>query len=414
MAANDLLRDSISKLLPRLAAPSVIGITAIIMFQVVDIYFVGLIGTEALAAISYTFPVTFFLLNILMGISVGAAQVIGRLAGEGQRDILMQRATDAVLFGIAFTLVASFVGYQLLDEIFLALGAEHRILELVREYMQVWFWGVAILAVPIVGNGAMRGLGDTVSPAWVMIVAGLVNMVLDPILIFGWFGIEPMGIRGAIVASLISWVLASSAWFYIAINKHAMLDFRQVSWRRFRESVTVVMRVGGPAAVTNVLNPAALAILTKIASDYGPTAVAALGIGQRVESLAMVGFYGLSTAVIPVVAQNLGAGLCDRLYETAAYMLKASVAYGMLIATLMYVLAVPIAELFSDDLHVVGMAAAYLEVVPFAYFAFGAALLVGSFLNGTGPQRHCGYRYCDTAAIHRRTICLHRSLHARR
>ena len=376
-----LLEAPVGKTLIGLALPMTIGIAAVMLFNLVDTFWVGRIGPTELAAMGFTFPVVMVIGNLTIGISIGATAVIARALGEGHEGKVKRLTTDAL--GLALILVAtvSFLGYVTIDPLFSALGADSRTLPMIHEYMEPWYMGVGLLVVPMVGNGAIRATGDTLTPSLVMVAAGLVNAVLDPLFIFGWGAFPAMGLRGAALATVASYTVSMSVAFWILGWREKMLTFEAPQVKHVLRSWKDILHIGLPAAGTNLLTPLAAGAVTRLVSGYGPHAVAAYGVGTRVEALSMMGIFALTAAITPFVAQNLGAGNGERIRETLRFVVRASIVWGGGVAVLLALVAEPLARIFNDDPEVVAMTARYFRVVPLSYAAFGIALLVASMFN---------------------------------
>ena len=378
---RELLEGPVGPTILKMAWPMLLGILAIVLFNVVDTFWVGQLGARELAAMSYTFPVVMVVMSLSMGVGIGTTAVVARAIGHGDRDQVRRLTTDALVLATSVVLVVAGIGLLTIDELFSLLGAEPETLVLIEQYMTPWYWGVGFLVIPMVGNSAIRATGDTKTPSIVMLVAGVFNAILDPFLIFGWGPAPKLGLAGAALATVGSYVGAFVAAMWILIKRERLLTFVKPKLAEVLDSWKRILHIGLPAAGTNLLSPLSAGILTRLVSSYGPTAVAAYGVGTRLEGFAMVGIGALSTAMTPIVAQNLGAGHHGRIREAIRYGSKAALTWG---AASMIVLAIasgPIASVFSDDPEVVRLASAYLLLVPLSYGALGLAQIVGTSFN---------------------------------
>lgn len=357
------------------------GIASIMLFQAVDALFVGRLGVLPLAAMSYTFPVTMVIVSVAVGMSIGATAVISRAVGGGDEGAVRRLTTHALLLSVVVVAVLAFAGLSSIRTLFPLLGANASEVELIAEYMTPWYFAVGFLVIPIVGNGAIRATGDTRSPTWVMMVAGLVNLVLDPLLIFGWGPFPRLELRGAALATAISWVTTFVAAMWILHRREGMLEWRIPELRAVLESWRRITRISAPAAATNVLVPLSAAILTRMVSEHGPEAVAAFGVGTRVESLAMVGVSALSMASTPFYGQNYGARQFSRIREGTSFVAKASLVWGAGVALLLALVAAPLASLFNAAPAVVDRSVDYMTIIPWSYGSVGIAMLYNSFFN---------------------------------
>lgn len=193
---HGLLTGSIPLVLRQMTVPMTFGMVAILMFNLVDTFFISLLGTEALAAISYTFPVTFAVNCITMGIGMGLSTNIGRLLGQDQSIVAARFSSHGLLLAVLLVALASTLGLFTIEPLFLFLGAEQSLLPLIHQYMDIWYLTIPLLVVPMAGNSAIRATGDTKTPAKIMMLAGLINGVLDPLLIFGYGPFPELAFRG--------------------------------------------------------------------------------------------------------------------------------------------------------------------------------------------------------------------------
>lgn len=378
---RDLLRGPVGPTLLRMAAPMMLGIASIMLFNIVDTIFVGQLGTKELAAMSYTLPVTFVVMSVAMGLGVGTTSVIARTIGEGDDDKVKRMATDGLVLALTVVGVVAFGGLLTIDPVFALAGAKPDEIELIRQYMTPWYLGVGLLVLPMVGNSAIRATGDTRSPAIIMMIAGVVNLGLDPLLIFGLGPFPRLGLQGAALATVISWSITFVCAFWLLAKREKMLLFAWPGFAVMLQSWRALLRIGLPASATNVLMPIAAFVLTRLVSGYGTEAVAAFGVGQRVESLAMIGVISMATAATPFVGQNYGARNCGRVREALRFAIRVNLFWGLGCALVMGVSAPFIASAFNDNPRVIEIASMYLWILPITYGALGVGALVNSVFN---------------------------------
>ncbi len=197
-----MLEGPVTKTILQLTAPMLIALFTMMGFNIVDTYYVAQLGTEQLAAMSFTFAVVMSVQSISMGVGMGTTAVIARVIGEGDTTTVRRLTMDAIMLGIVIALTITVVGLLTINLLFGALGAEGIVLEYVGQYMSIWYLGLALIVVPQVGNSSIRATGDTKTPAMIMISVLLVNIVLDPLLIFGLGPFPELGLQGAALATL--------------------------------------------------------------------------------------------------------------------------------------------------------------------------------------------------------------------
>ena len=380
-SAPDLVHDPVGPSLVRLAVPMIAGIVVINLFNIVDTWFIGQLGAEPLAAMAFTFPVTFVVTSMTMGIGVGASAVISRAIGEDHPERVRRLTTHAMLLGVALVTVMALIGLATIEPLFTALGASPETLPLIEQYMRPIYFGLGFLVVPMIGNSAIRATGDTKTPSVIMMVAGGANLVLDPLLIFGWGPFPRLELFGGALATVISWGLTFLAALYVLHRRERMLAIELPRPAQVLASWRAILYVGLPAAATYLLVPVASGILTRLVSDHGPEAVAGYGVGGRVESLAMVVTFALATGLAPFVGQNYGARQCGRIRQAVRLSIRFVVGWGLLMAALLALAGGPLGGLFADDPAVVEVTRAYLLLVPLSYGAFGVAIIVNTTFN---------------------------------
>ncbi len=390
-AKVDLLNGPVGPILIRLAIPMAFGIAAIMLFQIVDTFWVGQLGARELAAMSFTFPVTFFVMSVTMGIGIGATSAIARALGEGDKRGVRRLTTDSLALANIIVIIVAVAGLLSIKPVFRMMGATDDLLPLISDYMLPWYWGVGLLVIPMVGNSAIRATGDTKTPSLIMIIAGGVNLVLDPLLIFGVGPFPRLELKGAALATVLSWVVTFVAALWLLARRERMLSPRWPGVAAVLNSWKQVLYIGLPAAATNVLVPLSTGVLTRFVAEHGNDSVAAFGVGNRIESLAMIGIFALGTAITPFVGQNFGAGKGARVRAGLSFGVKACLLWGVAVAVLLAAAASPLARAFNDDPEVVRVARQYLYILPVSYGLLGISILVNSTFNALKRPMHSAF-----------------------
>ncbi len=377
----DLLHDPIAPTIKRMTVPVIFAMITLMSFNLVDTLFVSFLGTEPLAAISFTFPVTFTVISLAIGLGIGTSAVIGKAMGAGDHEEAKQDGTGALMLSFILVAVLSAIGYVLIDPLFTLLGAEPDLLPLIHEYMDIWFFGSVFLVCPMIGNSVMRAFGDTKTPSAVMVFGGVVNAILDPLLIFGLGPFPEMGLQGAALATIISWSLGFVMVIYILVHKKKIILPSFGTVEAFIETSRKVLKIGLPAAGANMLTPIAAAIVTAIMATFGNSAVGAFGVGTRIESIASLVVLALSMTLPPFISQNLGAGKLERVIDAYKSTLKFVMAWQFGVYLLLSSVAGLIAIGFSDDPEVVRLIKLFIWILPLGYGMQGVIILSNSSFN---------------------------------
>lgn len=376
-----LVNGPIGRTLTRMTLPTVVGILAILLFNLVDTYFIGLMGAKELAAVSFTFPVSYVALNIALGIGIGTTTNLASRIGSGQHEKARNMTLHAIALAVLVAIAISLLGIATIDPVFRALGASEQALPLIRDYMVIWFMGIPLLFLPMVGNAAIRATGDTKTPSYIMILAGLVNGVLDPLLIFGIGPFPELGIKGAAIATVISWFMASVGVIWCLKQLNAITLGESLFQRKTMVSWRPILKVGIPAGATNFMPPIAAGVITRLVAEHGDAAVAGFGVGTRIEALALVVIMALSSTLTPFIGQNFGATQFHRIRKGMRIAITFSVLWELLMTFLLVALAPFIAKQFSSDQAVINATTLFLWCLPISYGCQGVVMLCCSAFN---------------------------------
>ncbi|NQT24855.1 MATE family efflux transporter [candidate division KSB1 bacterium] len=359
----------------------IFGILSMVAFNLVDTYFIGLLGTEPLAAISFTFPVIFIIAGVSMGLGVGASAAVSRAIGKGDHHEVERLTTDSLILSLLIVAVFILAGILTVDPIFRLLNATDALLPLIRQYMMIWYPGMLFLVVPMMGNNVIRATGDTRTPSLIMLFAVGINAILDPLLIFGIGPFPRMELQGAALATVIARAVTMGLSLYVLIHREKMICFNRPSIEQLFKSWRDVLYVGIPVSGTNIIIPIGSGVITRIVASHGTEAVAAFGVGSRVEAFALTVIMALATVLGPFIGQNLGAGKCDRIRRGIFLSTRFAILWGLFMTLLLAVSARWAAALFSDDPKVRSFIALYMWIIPISYGLQSVIMLVNSALN---------------------------------
>ncbi len=379
-----LTEGRVSTQLKSLALPLVWGLMATMSLNTIETFFIAQLGREPLAALSFTFPIIMVLTSLAIGLGAGTSSAVARAIGEGDSSKARRLATDAMSLTFIISASVCLLGWLTLEPLFLLLGAPSELIPLIRSYMSIWYFSAPCLMVPMVCLSALRAMGMSQVQGYLMGGAALVNVLLDPVLIFGLLGAPALGLQGAALATLITRALMLVLALYILHARLHMVINPFIPWQKLKASWLAIVEVGLPAMAANVIIPFASAIVVAMVAAYGTDAVAALGIATRIEPLALIVFYALSGVVGPFFGQNLGAGKVERLQAALRVLTQFCLGFGLFLAVVLWLLGAEIAQLFGGHDEVVAIAALYLWIVPISYGAYGLIMSVNAAFNGMG------------------------------
>lgn len=366
--------------LMRLGIPMVIGVFAMISVNLVDTYFVGLLGTQELAAMSFTFPLVGLIINVCMGLGIGVMATVARLVGAGKNEEEQLISTNALSLAACLSVTLGVIGYFSQNQIFSVMGAEGELLPYLNAYMKWWFVGMPFLVILIIANAVMRAHGDSKTPMRIMIGAAILNGILDPLLIFGWGAIPALGLEGASIATMIARLMT----FGIAITlliRRGSVSVRELSLSGMIQAARGVASVGLPAALTNALTPFSAGLMTALIALHGEAAIAGYGYAVRFEGLFLLVPMVMGGALSPFIGQNWGAHLNHRVVEALGIARRVSIYWGGIICLSLWLGASSLAQVLSSDLQVQAYLSLYLRVLSISYAFQGVIYAANSTFN---------------------------------
>jgi putative MATE family efflux protein len=364
----------------RLAVPAIGSALLQLVFLLIDIFWVGrILGPAALAAISTAGFAVWMLLALAEMIGVGLTAVASRRHGEGAHGLAAVASGTTLALAIMGGLVAALVGWRLVPSLFTVMHTPPEVTELGRLWLTTYLVGTPLVLGFYAVEATFRASGDTRTPLLLLSVSVLVTLVMDPVLILGLGPMPAMGIAGAAVAAVGTRALGLAFGFVVLVRRR-LVRLSVWDWR----SAVAVVRIGAPTAATGVFFSAVYIGLTRITTQFGTPALAALGVGHKLEGLAYQVAVGFGLASAAIVGQNLGAGRADRArragWLTAAY--ACSVAAVGTLAFLLF--PGQLVGVFSRDPAVIAAGASYLRIIAVAEITMGLEIVLEGSLGGAG------------------------------
>jgi putative MATE family efflux protein len=360
--SHDLTTGSIPRHLMRLSVPMVWGILSIVSMQVADVYFVSRLGQMHLEAISFTFPVSMAVFNVVMGLSIATSSICARLIGARDTETFHHFVVHAVLIAVLAGIVVAGLGEIFMASIFAALKAGPDHMAHIMPFMRIQLWGYVFITVPLVLNASIRASGDTVTPSLIMISVAVINIPLSYLFVFGAFGGPELGMTGAAVANVAA-NLCAAILAVVVVFRRGIIDRSALTLVGARASAVKLLSIALPVGLVNLMQPLTAALLTAMLAANGAAAVAAYGVITRIEALAAVILMALSIGMSPLIGQNFGAGRYDRVRETLATAITFSVIWSVGTGGVLMVFGSLIAQEFTIEPMVIHMVATYFIIM---------------------------------------------------
>ena len=378
-----LLEGPIAPTLLALAVPNVLMLVAQVAINVLEGYFVGWLGTDALAGVSVTFPLIMLMQTMSAGgMGGGVASAVARALGGGRRAEADALVAHAIV--IALALAGVFTAALLLGgrALYTAMGATGGALDAALAYSNVIFGGAAAFWLFNTLAAVIRGTGNMRLPATVVLGGAIVLTAVSPALIFGWRPLPHLGVRGAALAVVMYYAAGAAIFLAYLLSGRSVVRLSRV--RLQRALFANILRVGGPSLVNNVQTNLTVVLLTALVGPFGSVALAGYGMGVRLEYLQIPIVFGFGSALVTMVGTNVGAGRHERAKRVAwtGALMAAVVTETIGLAAALF----PGAwlGLFSHDADVLAAGAAYLRIVGPAYGFFGLGLALYFASQGAG------------------------------
>ncbi len=379
---KNLTEGNIKSQLITLTWPMMMGMMGMVIFILIDTYFIGKLGVEPLAAMSFTFPIIMLINSLSQGIGIGTSSLISRNIITTSRNKVRLMASRAILLGIIMVAIVVILGLFTIRPTFSAMGANSDVLGYIYDYMSIWYLGVPFVVIPMIGNNIVRATGDTFTPGMLMVSSGIVNAVLDPLLIFGYGPFPEMGIQGAALATVIARSTSLVFILIILIKREKLLTLYFGKLKDILATWKSVLYIAGPASLGMLITPISIGLITKIISGYGHEAVAAFGVASRVEMFALMVISSLGSVLVIFIGQNISKHKYSRIYKTLNYAMKFSLLWGAIIFVILVLLGQGIASIFTEDIAVIEIAAQYFYIMAASYGFQGLVMLSTSSFNG--------------------------------
>jgi putative MATE family efflux protein len=392
MNSNDqklqmMREEKIPKLLLKMGMPTMIGMLVSALYSIVDAYFAGWLGTSQMAAVSVVFPIVQIIVGLGLTFGTGAASYISRLLGAGNTERANRTASTALFSSVIVGVIAIAAALCFLDSILVALGATETILPYARDYAVIYITGSILNIIILVMNNIAIAEGKTKLTMLSMILSGGLNVVLDPIFMF------PLGfgVRGAAIATVISWAAVVIVYLWVILRKKIYLH---LSIRLFTLDGTIyaeVFKIGIPMLIYQLLSGAAMGLSNSAASAYGDSAVAAIGVVTRIMTIGTYVVFGFIKGFQPIAGYNYGAKNYARLDEAIKVSLKWSTIYGAVVALLALLIPQPIISLFTkNDAALIDIGVQALRVNGIVFILFGFEQVYMSLFLAMGKGKEGG------------------------
>ena len=381
MAKASLTSGSLPGHIRNIALPMSVGYFFNTMYNVVDSFYAGRISTEALAAMALSFPVFFIIIAISGGLARGASALIANALGAGDREEEVALSAQVLSLATFSAIGVSIVGLSSAEYLFGILGATGDYLQMAQDYTSPLFIGAIFFLLSSMSNAILLAHGDSKTYSRVLIIGFFLNLILDPWFLYGGFGLPAMGIKGIAWATVciqgfgslyMLSVVVRRGFITLKCMKHLTPDLQVYS---------KILKQGIPTSFNLMSVALGFFVTTYFLKFYGGNAVAAFGVGTRIEQIALLPAIGLGSAIVSIVGQNNGAGEIERVRECVRLCFKYGLYLILTASALLLVFAPSLVKLFTDDAEVIALGTRYVRIMACIQWAYVTGFIYIGFLQ---------------------------------
>lgn len=383
-APNDIVSGSLWRALWRLSLPMFVSALLQNLQSVIDLFWVGRLGSDAVAALAVSGAALMMLFPAVMGMATGTLAIVARRTGAGELAEASRTAAQSLNAALLFAVAAGAAGWYLAYPLCVLLGATPEVARLGSQYLQISFAGSLFVFLLFVSNSAMQAAGNSVAPMFAMVLSNLINLALDPVLIFGLLGFPRMGVAGAALATVIAEAVAAALVLYLLWRGTGGLRLRRPLFRWDGRLVWQILSLGLPSSGQLLARSLMSLLLVRIVAVCGTPALAAYGIGLRLHMMVLMPAFSLGNASATMIGQNMGAGQTRRAEAAGWLAAVAGIALMLASAAVLIGFAPACIRFFDAAAEVVTIGASYLRTVSPSYAFAALAIILGRALQGAG------------------------------
>ena len=375
----NFIKDPLPSLFKKIAIPAIIATLFQTLFNVVDTFFAGKISAEALSALAKSFPIYFILIAASVGVTVGGTSLIANSIGEKNKTNILNYFGQTIIYGIILSFIVTFIGLFFASNIFSLMGSTIEVINLGLKYTNVIFSGSIIFISVVALNSLLHAEGDTKTFRNVLILSFFLNILLNPLFIFGYGPIPAMGMTGIGVATIICQIIAFLLLLIKIINSKSL---KNISIKNFYPNIDFITKIffqSAPISAALFMISIGNFIILYYASKFGEPAVAGYGSAARFEQILLLPVLGLNTAVISIVGQNFGAKEYLRVKQSYYQAITYGTVLMFVAGLIIFLSADKIVSIFSNNADVINYGTIYLKISALIFPAYPIYFISNGF-----------------------------------
>jgi putative MATE family efflux protein len=384
---KDFTSGSINRAIFLLAIPMILEMLLESLFAVVDIYFVNKVGIEASSTVILTEASLTILYSVAWGLSIGVTALVARRAGEKNFEKAAEIAVQAILLGLFLSVIVSITGLVFPREILTLMGASEKVAEENYLFTQIMLTGNVVIMLLFINNAVFRGAGNASIAMRVLIVANLINIVLDPLLILGIGPFPKMGLIGAAVATTTGRAIAVLLQFYYLLNGKALIKISAKQFRIHINSLKSILKTSAGGMFQFIIGSCSWIFLAMLIAESGTAAISGYGTAIRICIFTILPAWGLANAAATLVGQNLGANQPERAEKSVWRTAFIAFCFFAIVAVIFFVFGGQLMRFFTADKEAIKAGSQCLHILALGYVFFAYGMVISQAFNGAGDTR---------------------------
>lgn len=382
---NKLTEGSILKSLLSLSLPVIFVNILQTAYQLTDTFWVGRLGTDAVAAVSISFPIIFLIISLGIGLGIAGTILVAQYAGKQDQAAVDYTSAQTLMMVIFVSIPLGIMGYFLSPYMTMLMTNDPNVLGPATSYMEISLLGLVFMFTYMVFQSLLRGVGNVKTPMYIVLGTVLLNLVLDPLLIFGYGPVPAMGVTGAAISTIATQAIASIIGIgLLASGKYGI----RIKLKDFKPDYPLIIRmfkIGFPSSIEQSTRALGLTVMTLLVTTFGTLTVAAYGIGTRILMFVIIPAMGLSMATSTLVGQNIGAGKIDRAERIAMLSTKLAFVSLSIVGILTFIFANQIVAVFiPGETATIESGAYFLRIMSLTFGFIGMQLTLNGVFVGSG------------------------------
>ncbi|MGN6397290.1 MAG: MATE family efflux transporter [Mucilaginibacter sp.] len=384
---QDYTALSIRRAVFLLAIPMIMEMIMESVFAVVDIFFVGKLGNEAVATVGLTESVLSLVYSVAIGLSMAATALVARRVGEKNLDEAAHAGMQTIVFSVALSIVIAIVGVTFAEGILRLMGANDKMIAENIVYTRVMFGGNVVIMLLFLINGIFRGAGDASIAMRSLWIANICNIILCPLLIYGWGPVPALGLKGAAFATTFGRAMGVAYQMYRLFIKRGLLHFYASHIRPHKELLKQIVKIGSTGTIQFLVSSASWIFLARLMAGFHEAAMAGYQVSIRILIFFLLPAWGLSNAAATLVGQNLGAGKPERAEQSVITTGIYTTIFMAAVSLFFFLFGTPVVNFMNSDPLARHYAIQSLRIVSLGYVFFGIEMVTMNAFNGAGDTR---------------------------